>query len=385
MTRCEGQRVELGLPVQRVSYEESHDRHVHAALRRKPWSAFIAALNDSRLPYCLLGAPAGVQEASDSDVDFAVRPCDYRRIPQLLAAAAASVGGLLVQAIEHETAATYFALALQQHGHVAFLHPDCTTDYRRQGRLWMSSDELLHGRRLASMGYYRPAPDVDFKYYLTKQVLKQTVSDTQWRKLVMLYHAVDDPREALSWWRLATAAQIEQCLLRNNCEEFRTLLPHVRNQLITTPAHESLTARTSSFVGRSARVVRRVANATGLFAQISSGTAAQRTALASALANTLAPAFRRASISEASNPATVLRALVASTLVVSTAEAIPFRTLFGGVDIHWQQELAESENLESAVATILSHLSQRTLRRLQVPSPLSQPGELDTLAHTAVS
>ncbi len=249
----------------------------------------------------------------------------------------------------------------------------------------MSSDELLPGSRLVSSGYCRPAPNVDFKYYLTKQVLKQTVSDRQWRKLVTLYQSADDPREALSWWPLVTAVQIELCLLRNHREDFRKLLRHVRNELLNAPARESLFSRISSSIADSSRVLRRLVHPTGLFAQIRSRTAAERTEFATALANILAPAFRRTSLVSTVKPATVLRALTASTLVVSPAEAIPFRTLYGGVDIHWQTELAESENLESAVATILSHLSQRTMRRLQLPSPLSQPVELDILARTVIS
>ena len=38
------------------------------------------------------------------------------------------------------------------------------------------------GGGVASGGHFRPAPDVEFKYYLIKQVLKRTLTETQWAK-----------------------------------------------------------------------------------------------------------------------------------------------------------------------------------------------------------
>jgi hypothetical protein len=359
------------------AYDLPPDR---GTLRRKLWSAVIAALEDSRLPYCLLGMPGDIAQITDSDLDFVVRPCDYQRLPQLLATAAASVGGQLVQAIEHETTATYFALALQQHEQVASLHPDCTTDYRREGRLWMSSRELLRRRRRAPAGYFRPAPDVDFRYYLIKQVLKQTVTESQWRKLVALYHAAHNRRQALSCWPLTSAAQMAQILLHNDREGFRNLAPSLRNELVRTPGREGVVAEASSCALNAARVARRLAHPTGLLVQLWGGNREDRTALGATLAKTLAPAFRRASVISSANPAKILRALVESTLVISPGEAIPFGAIFGGIDI----QCHAASSLESAITAILSHLSQRTVRRLKLPSTLCQQLALDAIAQPTV-
>ena len=228
-----------------VAPYNSSDSDLHSLLRCRLSSAVVATLNDSELPYCLLGAPEDIAQAGDSDMDFAVRPCDFRDVPQLLFSAAAGVQGKLVQAIEHETTATYFAIARQEREVVAYLHPDCTTDYRRQGRLWISSEELLRGRRLVDAGYFRPAPDADFKYYLTKQVLKQTLSNSQWIKLAALYQAADRPRKALSWWQPETAAQIEQALLHNDRDAFRDRLPRLRRELSDMLSPESPLDRAS--------------------------------------------------------------------------------------------------------------------------------------------
>lgn len=375
------------LPVQQshAAGNDSAGLAVYAALRRTLWSAVVRGLNASKLPYCLLGTAADAPERGESDMDFVVSPSDYQYVPQLLASAAASVGANLVQAIDHETTATYFVLPLQQGEIVAFLHPDCTTHYRRQRRLWMSSEELLRGRRRAPGGYFRPTPDVELKYYLIKQVLKQTLSDAQWRKLVALYDASPLPQNALSMWPRSTAAQIEQAILNDHCAGFREMLPRCNAQLNNTSPQERTSARSGSFLLDCARVVTRITQPTGLFVQISHGSRAERTELAWKLAKTLAPAFRRASVLTSSNPAQIIRALIESTLVVSPKEVIPLRTLYGGVDIHCQPSLTPKENLESAVAIVLTHLAQRTTRRLDLQSDRTQQLELDTRVRTTVS
>lgn len=388
MTTCApDQSAVYGPPVTRPSRtgcDNVRHRNVRATLCRALWSAVVRTLNGSKLPYCVLGTAADAPGLTNSDVDFVVRPGDYPLVPHLLASAAASVGGQPVQAIDHETTATYFVLARQQGEIVAFLHPDCTTDYRRQRRLWMSSEELLRGRRRAPGGYFRPAPDVEFKYYLIKQVLKQTLSDAQWQKLVALYEASPLPHDALSLWRRSTAAQIEQAILNHDCDGFKELLARCKDELTNTSPQECTLARSEYFILDSARVVTRITQPTGLFVQISNGEPEERTALAGQLAKTVAPAFRRSSVVASRNPAKVLRALVESTLVVSPDEVIPFRTLYGGVDIHWQSALTPGENFDHAVAAVLSHLSQRTARRLELqPFPWQQFGP-GSLTHTTV-
>ena len=388
MTTYEGEQTDMSekslTRQSRLAYGRSRDRNLRAALRRTLWSAVVRFLNDSNLPYCILGAAFREPDLAACDVDFVVRPDDFGAVPQLLCSAAASVGGKLVQAIDHEATATYFAIAIQQGAVVAFLHPDCTTDYRRQSRLWMSAEELLSGRRRVPGGYFRPAPDVEFEYYLTKQVLKRTVSSRQWEKLTALYQTADDLREALSWWRLANAAQIDQALRRDDWETFRNLVPHLHHELINSPDREGAPARAASFASDAARVLTRVTGPTGLFVQISDGTLDERAEMAHRLAKALAPAFRRSSVMVSSNPAKVVRALVESTLFVSPKEMIPFRTLYGGIDLRWRATLSPEKNFERALAGVLAYLSQRTMRRLELQSLPSQRLELNTLADTTV-
>ncbi len=351
-------------------------------LRHQLRHAVVQALNDSNVPYCLLGGADHNPEFSDGDMDFAIRPCDYHAVPRILASAAAAVGARLVQAIEHETTATYFAIAAQQGETVAYIHPDCTTDYRRQGRLWMSSEELLRDRWRAADGGFRPAPDVDFKYYLTKQVLKQTLTQKQWSKLVALHQASLRPRDALSCWQRITAAQIERALQRDDRFTFAQLIPGLRYEVNRLPRPERIFRRMASLAGNGARVLRRVARPTGLTLQLTNGSAEQRTRLACALTKALAPAFRRTCVLDSWSALKVRRAVIESTLLVSPGHLKPLHPLHG-LQIDCQPGQSPSANLDCAIDSVLSYLSRRTMRRFSLPLAELQAVELNAIANTA--
>ena len=71
--------------------------------------------------------------------------------------AASAAGASLVQAIQHETTATYFILARADGGQLAYLDVDCYTDYRKDNRTWLLADEVIANRRTVS----RLLPAVD--------------------------------------------------------------------------------------------------------------------------------------------------------------------------------------------------------------------------------
>ena len=356
-----------------ATHAEVASGNLHRDLCDELRLAVIHAIHDSGVPYCILGDAEASAPSGEGDLDFAVTPSDYDRIPQLLADAAAFAGGQLVQAIAHESTATYFAIAKVKDRAIGFVNPDCTTDYRREGRLWIPAEELLRGRRLGSEGFFRPAPDTNFKYYLIKQVLKQTLSEAQWARLTALYYGSTDPECALNLWPEPINLQMESALLRNDGAAFHELLPRLGSEVESTPYREDLVARGAAFAADSARLVSRVSHPTGLFVRVAGGLPIERTDLALRLAQAMAPAFRHTWVDREFAPASINRALIESTLVVSLNEAFLARAPFGGVTIHWQPALSPGENLEQAIAAVASYLSRRTAHRLKLSPRESCP------------
>ena len=89
---------------------------------------------------------------SSSDVDFMFHPRDsvashrcWRRLRT------APVRGSC-SPCQHETRACYFVIAKDDGSEIGYLDPDCATDYRTHGRLWLSAEKCwLDGAALQGL------------------------------------------------------------------------------------------------------------------------------------------------------------------------------------------------------------------------------------------
>jgi hypothetical protein len=341
----------------------------------------IAALNASGIPYCVLGENNNGLAFTGSDMDFVVRPMDVYKIPGLLAAAAARAGARVVQAIRHESSACYFVLARQRGSTVTFFHPDCTTDYRRDTRLWLYAGELLDGRQAGEDGVLRPAPPVNFRYYLMKQVLKGTLSDEQWHRLRELQAARPCGSNLQQLGSKEIADGLERALAHDDGEWLRQNRPCLLGQLKASPYREPLLARLRAWLDEAARLARRILQPTGLLVRIEGGSAAERSELATRLANAMVPAFRRRRVMDGSPPGyasrpplaptwlQTLTALIASTLVVTTNRASWMPRLFRSLDITLTPGSLPEHNLRDAIGMMLAYLERRTARRVGLIVP----------------
>ncbi len=142
-----------------------------------------------------------------------VLPEDMPRVSTLLTQAAARCGAQLLQAIQHESSAFYFVLAKEGDRQLGFLNPDCCSDYRRRGRLWLRADDNLQGRR-AFKNFSVPSIPDEFIYYFIKKVLKQSIDASQMRRLHGLYQRA--PQDCHTWllrfWSAQTVNALERAL-----------------------------------------------------------------------------------------------------------------------------------------------------------------------------
>ena len=262
--------------------------------RTELFAAFVDELNGAGVPYCLLSGYGSYPEPGDSDVDFMVGPQDAARVPGLLQAAARRTGALLVQAMQHETTAWYFVLAKQVGSSVAYLHPDCSTDYRRGGQLWLqSSDVLPRRRRLGNV--FMPAQPDEFLYYLIKKTLKQEIDESQLQRLRRLYVAC--PEECCGRmrkrWPARQVSAVTSAILSGDVWGMRWNLPSLRVALLTSRKLERVGARAVQQFRELGRRATRVMRPTGLYIVISGASAGHRNELARGLEMNLRPAFRR--------------------------------------------------------------------------------------------
>ena len=267
---------------------------VASRIRAELLTTFIAQMNRAEVPYCLLSGFEDYPNVAGSDVDFMVRPRDIEQVAPLLLAVAQECGAHLVQAIQHETSAWYFVLAKTQGPTVAYLHPDCCTDYRREGRLWLAAEEVIeHRQRYKDM--FVPAIADEFAYYLTKKILKQRITSGQWQRIVSLYLSCREECRARlrQVWTETTATTIEQAVTRRDFGWMRFHLPALLTELRASVALEAWPAQLRQQLGEWGRRIERIGRPSGLCVGVCGGSEQQRAELATALRYNLAPAFRR--------------------------------------------------------------------------------------------
>jgi Phosphotransferase enzyme family len=262
-------------------------------IRANLFSAFIAHLNAAEIPYCVLSGYRDHPGAITSDVDFMVHPGAMERIPDLLAQAAHSTGGHLVQAIPHETTACYFVLAKEEDGNLGYLDPDCCSDYRVGGRLWLRAESVL-ARRRRFRNFYVASVSDELAYYLIKKAVKQSITAFQLRRLRRLYQRsrVSCENRMLELWPQATVRAIAKMLIQEDLLRFQSRLAGLLSELKGCFPIEGRADRVTQKLREFRRRFGRVLYPSGMFVLISGGEKGRRSELAAGLLRSLAPTFR---------------------------------------------------------------------------------------------
>jgi hypothetical protein len=323
------------IAVKDVTGLHSVSRHSAAGsrdIRAQLFAAMIAQFNCSGLRYCILGGYENDMPGETSDVDIMVHPRDMRRVPAVLAQSAHSAGALLVQAIQHETTAHYFVLARQCGRQIGFLDPDCCSDYRRRGRLWLSAEKVIAKRR-RYQDFYVPSDADQFTYYLLKKVLKQSVDSRQLKLLQHLYarQPAECQRRLTRFWPPMTAFQLQTALVERNLAWFQDHMEGLLRELKQSAPPEHGLARIKAKFCDLQRLLRRAVCPTGMSLSIMGSERGLRSEIADALLQNLAPAFRWTAKAIPANTVTtpcslarkIFYARRRSTLVVTATEGEP--------------------------------------------------------------
>ena len=131
---------------------------------------FFSELERLDIPYVLLHSYERFPEFVASDVDFAVRTCDLRKLPGIQSALAEGHGWRLAHTVEARIYAVYSVVIDPEEPH-AFLQLDACGHYV-EGNCFFLRDSLLLGDRRRFGDFYVPAPAVEFSYLLAKALSK---------------------------------------------------------------------------------------------------------------------------------------------------------------------------------------------------------------------
>jgi len=251
----------------------------------------LAHLSEARhLRYCLLHGWPPV-ERTRSDLDIAIAPNDLARLEEILRN---RPGGRVVQLLQHESSCYYFVLAMR-HGTTAQLVAlDAAVDYRRDGCIFFTANELLAGRRPLD-DLWVAAPVTEFAYLLVKKFSKGALPEHQKARLRFLSRSLGGRALAsaqrifggvwgdrvISWIDRSDWVALEACLPRLQ----RTLRWRVFARSPLTPLHY--------WWPELKRRWRRWRHPTGLWVAVLGSDGAGKTTFISGLQPHIAGTFRR--------------------------------------------------------------------------------------------
>ena len=248
--------------------------------------------------FSVLGDTRACPEVIPSDLDMAVSPQDLALMPRLISRFCRDYGLRLVQMLRHERSACYFVIAWwDATGVLRYLAPDLCSDYRRGGRLLLTSHDLLQGRRQAQdaggapLGFTVPAPDMQFIYYLVKKIDKQELRDEHGAYLSSQWHA--DPDGALRrmvrfWPELDDSGLLAHAATVDEWAGVRAEMPRLKRALRRSVRLSPLEA-----AGEAGRLALRALQPTGMTVAFLGPDGSGKSSAIEQVIPALAPAFRR--------------------------------------------------------------------------------------------
>lgn len=226
--------------------------------------AFLDLLEEQCSAYCILGRCDDLPATVHSDIDFMVSQEDYQRLPLIMQMLAQRTGFRLVRERRHEQTGHRFDLARTEAGRVLYLCPDACSDYRRHGRCWLSSAQVLAERRRHRNGFWIPRAADQFLYYLIKRLEKQSLDAVHTEELSRLF-AEDPAGCAGSLDERLSAASARQVAAAARSGEWQPVREGGRvlfQELLASASSDSLAWR---LVGNPLRLARLWLRPTGLW------------------------------------------------------------------------------------------------------------------------
>jgi thymidylate kinase len=262
------------------------------AAESKKLKEILSAFYRIDIPYALVGEDTkALAERVQSDVDIVIRSSDLSNLHTYLLEICSSLRAQLVQVLQHESCAFYYVVSWAEQERRFYLRLDICSDYVRNGKRFLSAEELLEGRQIDATGtFYIPQPHRNFIYYLLKKIDKGSVNQTQFDFLSQLYKAAakDAGAQVDRFWNVDDASVIRQCIERNDLSLFQAGIPVWQSAL-----RKSVNISFGDRRAEVRRCIERVLKPTGVWIAILGPDGCGKSSVIEALLPRVEPAFRR--------------------------------------------------------------------------------------------
>jgi len=149
----------------------AHEQALHTLkLLAKAWKA-------QTIPWVLIGR-YGPDHQFDNDIDLVIHPDHFETAIRTLEHVCDSQGWSIVQIFRHEHRSFAAIIAQEHFGQWSFVAVDISPEFRYDGKIIQSGEELVENRVLQSNDWlYTPNDQAAFVYYLIKCIAKNRFSN----------------------------------------------------------------------------------------------------------------------------------------------------------------------------------------------------------------
>ena len=254
----------------------------------------MQALEKEQVRYCILHGWHSLPEYLPSDVDIIIAPQDLAKLEKVLLETA---GAQLVQMRQHESSCYYFVLASVNENRLSFLQLDTALDYRRNGFIAFTAEEILASRQ-AWNGFWVAAPQAEFAYLLTKNVAKGVLPDRHKARLRHLHRTLGTEAKhvACHLFGIRWGGDVVERISASAWQEFEAKIPALKRALHWQILKRDPLNPARFWLPELRRVWRRLWYPTGLFIGVLGSDGAGKSTLIGRLKDDLKGVFDHADV-----------------------------------------------------------------------------------------
>ena len=248
------------------------------------------SFNSNNIDYAIIHSYQYLPDRFDSDIDTVINVPNIKGAIKLLDDTLVGTGWRVIQFWRHENYAADCVISNDKE----FLQVDFCTHYERNGRIVLSVQELLDGKRMHK-NFYVPKPQTEFTYILAKKILKQVFSDGSKQQLTALWKVMSEKEKK------DTKIGLKRFIEEDEINEILECVESSRYDLIDLKqVHKALIKKTFNIVDSLhykvfdlRRRFERIVHPTGLFIVLLGVDGAGKTTIAGTLKKRYITAFRR--------------------------------------------------------------------------------------------
>ena len=248
----------------------------------------------NRISYCVLHGWEDLSNRIVSDIDIVVSPKNLATLIKILQNRSET---RIVNILQHESTCYYIVLHLNGDNKNTFLPIDAATDYRRDGRIWFSAEELLKGRKKWN-DIWVASPEVEFKYLLVKKILKGSVPKETAKRLKELVDDLGDQANKIAMELLGESLgkQAIDWIKKGKWEDFHNQIQKLKRALKRQKLKKDPFNPIRYWIGEIPRIIQRIRYPTGLFIAVLGPDGAGKSTLIKNLERELKGAFRQSAV-----------------------------------------------------------------------------------------